>query len=102
MKVIYIIGKYTDNTRLKIRQNINKAEYESLKLIDEGYCTIVPHNNFRGHEQFAGYDYVMRECYELIKRSDAVYIMKNHTTSKGSLREIKFAKKLKKEIMYEE
>lgn len=102
MKVVYIIGKYTDTTTVQINRNIKKAQIAGSKLAENGYCTIIPHTNFKAQELTIGYEGVMKECFELIKRSDIIYVLNNYKTSKGSKREIALAKELGKEVLYEE
>lgn len=102
MKVIYVVGKYTDKLRIEKKRNIEKAVLEGVKLATEGWCVIVPHLNFKWHEEAMDYEFVMKECFELIKRSDALYVCNNYKKSKGSLREIEYAKSIKKKIIYDE
>lgn len=71
-------------------------------MLYEGYAVIIPHNNFRGHNEATNYNTVMKECYEIIRRVDAVYILPSWKDSKGSKKEIKLAQKLGKEIIWEE
>jgi len=102
MKVIYIIGKYTDAKEDNIMKNIEKAKKEGIRIAKKGYAVICPHTNFLGHKEMIGYEKIMKECFVLIKRVDIVYVLNNYKNSKGSKREIILAKKLKKEILYQE
>ena len=101
MKVIYIIGKYTDETEGQKIENIIKAREKGEEYAKKGYAIICPHTNFKGHKEVIGYEKVMKECFELIKRADIVYVLNNYMASKGSKREIRLAKKLGKKILYE-
>lgn len=101
MKTIYIIGKYSDRNPSDIRKNIDQAIAKGILYAKKGYAVIVPHINFSKHAETIGYEGVMKECFELIKRSDEIYVMKNWTKSSGSIREIAWGKTLGKTIRWE-
>jgi hypothetical protein len=101
MKVIYIVGKYTDESPQKKVEHIIKAQRKGVELAKNGYAIIVPHRNFEGHESILGYEKVMQMCFALIEKCDIVYVLNNFRSSKGSIREISYAEKCKKKIEYE-
>lgn len=101
MKLIYVIGAFTDKDTVQRGKNINRATLAGMELAEAGNAVIVPHNNFRLQNLTITYEQIMDQCAEVITRVDAVYVLNNWKTSKGSKREIKLAKKLGKEIIWE-
>ena len=102
IKVIYLAGPFRADTQWKIIQNVRRAEEASLKLWKIGYIVICPHTmtqNFQGECP----DYVWLDgCIELLKRCDAIFLMRNYKQSIGSLEELKVAQELGLAIIYEE
>lgn len=101
MKLVYIIGKYTDKNNRYKDKHIERAIWAGLGQALKGYAVICPHINFTGHEKLMGYKSIMRQCEEIIKRVDKVYVLDNWKTSKGSQQEIKIAQEHNKEIEWE-
>ena len=102
MKVVYIIGKYSDESHDAVVKNMRKAQMKAVELAELGYCVITPHSNFMLHDISVGYEGIMKQCYELIKKSDLVYVLDNWRSSKGSKKEIALAQKLKKNVLWQE
>lgn len=105
MKLIYVAGKYTGDTYSAIDDNIRISEVVSLKLIRKGWAVITPHKNTAHYEVYEDdtltYHTWIAIDDEILKRCDAILMMKNWIESKGSKRELEIAKKLNIPIYFE-
>jgi hypothetical protein len=106
VKVIYIAGKYRAKTEWELIENIRHAELAARRLWAEGWSVICPHKNtahFGGlfTDEQIDYETWINGDLELIRRSDAIYMLNNWGTSNGAKRELELAKELGKEIYYE-
>ena len=105
MKTIYIIGAYTASSKLETLRNIKKAEDAALRLWREGWCVICAHLNtacFNWYAPDIPNERWLKGGLELLRRSDAVYLLQGWEHSKGSKAECNLAFKLNKDIFYEE
>ncbi len=101
MKLIYIVGAYSGDTK----KNIEDAEYVSISLIRQGFSVMCPHKNTSGYEKYEDgkitYDTWLKMDLEILSRCDVIYVMKNSTNSNGAKKEIEHAQKLGIPIIYE-
>jgi len=106
MKLIYVAGKYTGKTYSEIEDNIRKSEVASLKLIRKGWAIFTPHKNTAHYEIYETEDLTYHTWIkiddEILRRCDAIFMMKDYVQSKGSLRELDLAKQLKLDIYFED
>ena len=107
MKVIYVAGKYRAQTEWELVENIRLAELAARRLWEEGWSVICPHKNtahFGGlfEDEDKDYQTWIEGDLELLRRSDAIYLLRNWQTSNGAKRELELAQKLEKEIYFEE
>jgi hypothetical protein len=101
MKVIFISGPYRAKTWGKRNNNINHAREAAIKLWKQGHAVICPHMN-TAHFDGACPDQVWLDGdLEILKRCDAIYVLKGYELSEGSKQEIYWAKAWNKEIIYE-
>ena len=91
--LIYISGKYTDDTHEKISQNIKLAREHAKKIWELGFTAICPHLNTMHFEEDANLQYrdYLDGDYELVRRSDGIYMLPNFKNSKGALEELDLA-----------
>jgi hypothetical protein len=101
MKVAYLAGKYTENTKEKIQKNIDYAEDYAVKYLKLGYAVICPHKNYAFFENKVGYETLINADFELIKRADVIVFLPNWKESKGAMREHEFAKQNEIARIYE-
>lgn len=100
-KLIYVAGPYSGD----IEGNIKRAEEVSIRLIREGFDVITPHKNTAGYERYEN-EYITYETWmdlslNILSRCDALFVMKGSQQSKGTQREIQFAKRHNIEILNE-
>lgn len=102
MKLIYVIGRYRASSQWELEQNIRHAEQAAIKLWLDGWAVICPHKNTAYFGGLAPDDVWLDGDLEIIKRCDAVYVLKGWQQSGGSRVEVALAKQLELEIIYEE
>jgi len=104
MKVIYVAGPYKgDGSEWAIHQNIEQAKNKARELWKHGWAVICPHANT---SFFGGLGEHDRELWlkgdlELLRRCDAIYMLRDWIHSEGAKAEHKLAKELGLEIYYE-
>ena len=96
MKMIYIAGPYSGESYSDIDDNIRRAEATALTAITRGWGVIIPHKNtahFDIYDALLGVDYKfwVDMTMELLKRSDAIYMMRNWRASSGARGEAEYA-----------
>lgn len=100
MKVIFVSGRYRADTENGVYENIRHARTEALKLWHKGWAVFCPHTNtaFMG-----GNDDLMflEGDLEILRRCDAIYMLKGSDYSIGAIEEYKLAKELGLEIYQE-
>jgi len=85
---------------LLVEANIGIARSYAEKYLLLGWAVICPHMNY-AHMDDLGYELLLAADMELIRRCDVIVMLPNWKRSHGAMREHAFAKKLKKEIIYE-
>jgi len=102
MKLAYIVGPYRSKKgKQGIIQNIKNAEKIALKYWELGYCVICPHKNTALMDGVDTDEMFLTGGLELVFRSDLIVVMKGWKKSEGSIAEIRCAKELNKDIIYE-
>ena len=117
MKLIYVSGPMSANTRWEVeelQQHLIQVGYE---LVREGNAVIIPQwlgDHIPRNELTAGLnlrnngkkwhleDQILDSDCECVKRSDAIMLCKGWSKSKGALQERDCAIEFNVEIMYEE
>lgn len=94
---VYISGKITGLDPVEAKKNFIKAE---LRLRNQGHTVMSP----KGIMDFAGFEHedYMHVCKAMIDVCDAVYMLSNWRTSKGSREELGYAREWRKEILWED
>jgi hypothetical protein len=95
MKIIYIAGPYTDSNTWTIEQNIRVAEKAGLQVLHLGAMPLVPHTMTRFYYGAVPEITVIEGDLELLRRSDAVLFVGDWKNSKGSMGELKEARRRK-------
>jgi uridine kinase len=102
--VVYIIGKISDETPELEYANRDLAASVGAYLWERGIYSIIPHlndyNQFLGHGSHFVWEDYMRGDQELLNKADAVIVLPNYQTSRGSLFEIEHAKQRGLRLFY--
>ena len=94
VKVVYVAGAFRAKTQWGIMQNVRKAEDASLKLWKVGYVVICPHTMTQHYQGECPDKVWLDGCLELMRRCDAIYLLKGWELSEGSWQEYRLAKEL--------
>ena len=101
MKIIYIAGAYRNSTEWGLVENIRHAEREAIKLWQENWVVICPHKNTAHFGGLCPDNTWLEGDLEILRRCDAVYMLRGFRSSLGAMAEHKLAIELGKEIIYE-
>ncbi len=102
MKVIYVAGAYRGKCENDVFNNIMHARTEALKLWQQGWCVICPHLNSAFMGTRTSDQMFLDGGLELVRRSDAIFMLKGWANSEGSNAELRLACDLGLRIIYEE
>lgn len=95
--IVYVAGKYTDKDLKSMKNNTKLAIEYTAKIWDMGYTVICPHGNvgleLNKHIKNTNYEDIMKGSFELLSRSDILFLLPNWKDSAGSKREYAYAKK---------
>ena len=94
---VYIAGKITGVER---EITLKKFENARAKLTREGHSVLVP-TVLPVLEELTHEDY-MHVCFAMIDVCDAVYFLPDWYASKGAIKELAYAKKHNKKIIFKE
>jgi len=101
MKTIYVAGKYRGKSENEVYENIHHARTEALKLWEQSWCVITPHLNSAFMDGMNDAAKFLEGGLELVRRSDAIYLLKGWQSSQGAIAEHNLAVSLGKEVFYE-
>lgn len=96
MKVIYIAGRYRSSCEWELETFIRKAEDAAIGLWAKGWAVICPHKNTAHFGGAMGItdDVWLKGDLEILRRCDAIYLLRNWKESTGARAELKLAKEL--------
>lgn len=90
--LVYVLGKYTDTSREKIKANIEVADKAARELLKLGFIPIIPHKNSAFWDEkdeeigkrFKREDWLTEYCFPLQERCDMTFLSSNWIGSPGS------------------
>jgi len=102
-RIIYVAGPYHHQTEEGKRENILHAIRVALRLWELGFFVICPHCNTANFEFYTNLPQeVWGEGYlEILKRCDAIFMMRNWETSEGAKSELEVAIERGMAVYYE-
>jgi hypothetical protein len=98
-EVIYVAGPYRSPIKKGIQHNIDRALVAAQRLWKMGYVAVCPHSNsphFEGEAWWYLQGYLM-----LLRRCDAIYVLKGSQNSEGTQAEIREAHVQGLKVYYE-
>ena len=100
--IVYISGKYSDDSEEKINANIALARKHAIAIWESGLTAICPHLNTANFEKDCG---IKWESYidgdiEILKTCDAVLLLHNREDSRGAKVEKETAEQWRIPIFY--
>jgi hypothetical protein len=98
MKLIYTAGPYNGTDHLDIKQHILNASKVAIECWRKGWACVCPHKNTGGYEAFEDelidWGTWVRGDLEILKRCDAIVMVKDWKESRGAKLELNLAKEL--------
>ena len=91
---IYIAGKFRGDNAWEIERNIRRAEEISLIFCQHGVQADCPHTMYRNFSGAAPDDVWLALTMEMLRRDDAIYLLKDWRESSGSRGEYEEAGRL--------
>lgn len=101
IKIIYIAGSYRAGTENGLFENIIEARRAAVKLWKLGYIPIVPHLNSMFMGGVVSDTTFLKGGIEILKRCDAIYVLRNWRKSKGACEELRIAVQNNIKVIYE-
>lgn len=100
--VAYTAGAYTPKGNITIDDNIQTARNYAVRLWEMGFAVICPHLNTAHMERdcLVGYEDYMLGDFELVRRSDVIFMIPRWEDSSGGKRERDVAIKHHKPVKY--
>ena len=101
MRLIYIAGSYRSDTEDGLFENIYKARKAAKHLWADGWVAVCPHLNSAFMGGVVDEMTFLLGGLEILRRCDAVYVLKDSENSKGTQAEVKLAEDLGMLVLYE-
>ncbi len=103
MKIVYIAGAYRNHDMNGVWNNIMQARATARKIWKLGLVVICPHTN----TILMDGDDIPPEVFlegdlEILRRCDAIFMLRHWTESMGARKEWELAKELSMPVIYEE
>lgn len=90
-KVIFVSGPFRAETAWEIEQNVRRVEVVTLEISRMGAIALAPHLLTRYFQDELPDEFWMTGAIELLKRSDAIFMVPGWESSIGSLAERQIA-----------
>lgn len=100
MKVIYIAGPYRAKHSWQIHQHIHRSWEMALNIWSHGHIPLSPHLIGMHMDGIASEEVFIEGTMELMRRCDAIVLLRGYEESSGSLGEIAEANRLGIPIFY--
>ena len=101
MKIIFVSGPYRAKTEWELVGNIRRAEAAAIKLWREGWAVICPHKNSALFGGACNDSIWLEGDLEMLRRCDAIYMLRCWSTSEGAIKELALAENLGLEIYWQ-
>ena len=99
-RVIFIAGPYRAKTEYELEEHIQEAEDAAIRLWQQGRIVICPHKNSAHFGGCCPDEVWLEGDLELLRRSDAVFMLPNWQQSEGARNEHAETIRLNKEVIY--
>lgn len=91
--LVFVSGVYASWGPAQIDEAIAQAREAAIQIWEHGFTAICPHLNTAHFEQDCAceQDDYLKGDLEILKRCDVAFFLPNYSSSRGALREYKFA-----------
>lgn len=87
MKVVYVAGPFTGKNTWEVEQNVRRAEEAGYEVACLGAAPLIPHANTHVFNGTLTDEFWYAATAALMRKCDAVYLMKNWRESRGATAE---------------
>jgi hypothetical protein len=94
MKIVYICGPFRAPTTWEVEKNVRNAEEKALEVAQAGYMPLCPHTNTRYFDGLLNDKFWLDGTLELLRRCDAVVLVRGWKDSHGARAEMEEAQRL--------
>ena len=96
MNLIYVAGPYSADTYIGIERNVLNAKEATIELLRHGWAVICPHTMTHTCQNGTGLEpeVFYASDLEMLRRCDAILLLKGWQDSKGSVEEMALAREL--------
>lgn len=104
MELIYIAGPYRGKPTHGQSENIMRARVAARRLWEGGWAALCPHLNTAWFDQYypeIPVSYYLEGGLEMVKRCDAIYMLRDWEISEGSCEELMCAEENGLEVIFE-
>lgn len=99
--IVYVAGSYRAEHPYQVNNNIQTAKEYGDILIQLGIMPLIPHKNTEHCEGLNSSEFFLEGTMELMRRSNAVFVIPGFETSSGTLGEIAEAENLRIPVFYD-
>lgn len=100
MKLIFIAGPFSADTKEKVEQNILTTEQLGFKVAELGMAPIVPNSMGRSWRGIPSYETWINTTKFILSQCSVVLIAPNWENSNGTKKEIEYAEQLNIPVFY--
>lgn len=100
MKKVYIAGPFRGANAWEIEQNVHTAEVMAAKVCKLGAVAVCPHTMYRNFQGLLPDAFWLNATMELLYMCDGVLVLDGWVDSKGTIAEMKEAKRLDIKVFY--
>jgi hypothetical protein len=99
--VVYVAGPFRAESHWDQELNIRRAEAAALEIWGMGAACICPHTNTRYFQGAAPDEVWLKGDLEILRRCDAIYMVKGWLGSEGATKEYNLAGRLNMPVLFD-
>lgn len=106
MKLIYVAGPYSGESKEAVKRNIHEAEIVGQMVLAAGHLPFLPHKNTSFWDKwgclthFSHSDWLEKYCFPMLDRCDALLLVPGWEFSPGAIKEFEYAEERRMPIYF--